>query len=106
ASGPGVGRSRGGESALTRVTATRGSSGDYAFVYLPAGQSKVTVNTGKLTGTEVTAWWYDPRTGKAQKIGTAAKSDTREFTIPVDEKLPAEQVDWDLVLDNAAKNFA
>ena len=60
----------------------RGSSGDYAFVYLPTGQSKVTVQTGKLAGTTLTGWWYDPRTGKAEKIGDFARSETREFTIP------------------------
>jgi hypothetical protein len=96
-----------GPAALTRIEATRGSSGDYAFVYLPEGQSKVTVNTGKLAGDTVTAWWYDPRSGAATKIDTIKKEETHEFTVPpATDKLPAAQADWVLVLDNAAKNFA
>ncbi len=107
----GPGAARGGRgprvSAIDRICATRGSSGDYAFVYLPEGQSKVTVNTGKLAGENLTAWWYDPRTGESTKIDTAKKGETREFTAPAPtERVPAEQSDWVLVLDNAAKNFA
>ena len=83
----------------------RGSSGDYAFVYLPAGQPKVTLQTGKLAGTTLTGWWYDPRTGKAEKIGDFAKSETREFAIPA-STLPQGTDDWVLVLDNAARHFA
>jgi hypothetical protein len=106
--GPGAGPPGRGPrtSALDRVEATRGSSGSYAFVYLPAGQTKVTVNTAKLSGTTLTAWWYDPRTGTAAKIDTAPKTATRDFTVPpADEKLPASQADWILVLDDASKNF-
>ena len=92
--------------ALDRIEATRGSSGNYAFVYLPAGQTKVTVNTGQLSGAALTAWWFDPRTGTAAKIDTAPKTETRDFAVSAaDEKLPAAQADWVLVLDDAAKNF-
>ena len=90
--------------AVERIEAMRGSSGDYAFVYLPTGQPKVTLQTGKLAGTTLTGWWYDPRTGKADKIGDFARSETREFAIPA-VKLPQGTDDWVLVLDNAAKNF-
>jgi len=90
--------------ALDRIEATRGSSGDYAFVYLPTGQSKVTIQTGKLAGKTLTAWWYDPRTGKAEKAGDFPKTDTHDFTIPA-TKLAAGTDDWVLVLDNAEKNF-
>jgi len=93
--------------ALDRLEATRGESGDYAFVYLPAGQTKVTVNTGKLSGGTLTAWWYDPRTGAATKIDSAAKTTTRDFTVPpADAKTPAAQADWVLVLDDGSKNYA
>jgi hypothetical protein len=92
--------------ALDRIEATRGSSGSYAFAYLPAGQTKVTVNTGQLSGTSLTAWWFDPRTGTAMKIDTAPKTESREFAVnAADEKLPAPQADWVLVLDDPAKNF-
>lgn len=112
--GPEAGAARGARgragprvSAIDRACATRGSTGDYAFVYLPTGQTKVTVNTSKLAGEQLTAWWYDPRTGDAQQIGTAAKGATREFTAPApNEKVAATNNDWVLVLDNAAKDFA
>jgi hypothetical protein len=106
--GPARGGARGPRvSAIDRVCAMRGSSGDYAFIYLPTGQTKVTVNTSKLTGEQITAWWYDPRTGESVKIDTAAKGATREFTLPApNEKVAATNNDWVLVLDNAAKNFA
>jgi hypothetical protein len=94
-----------GQRALDRIEAMRGARGDYAFVYLPTGQPKVTVQTGKLAGTTLTGWWYDPRTGRAEKIGDFAKSDTCEFTIPA-ATLPRGTDDWVLVLDNAARNFA
>jgi hypothetical protein len=63
------------------------------------------VQTGKLAGTTLTGWWYDPRAAKAEKIGDFAKSDTREFTIPA-ATLPRGTDDWVLVLDNAARHFA
>ncbi len=89
--------------AVERIEATRGSSGSYAFVYLPAGQTKVTVNTGQLSGTSLTAWWYDPRTGEAKADTPFAKTATREFTSPPVGADTAN--DWVLVLDDAAKKF-
>ena len=79
----------------------RGSSGDYALVYLPAGQDTVTVQTGKLAGTTLTEWWYDPRAGKAEKIG-----DFRPRVYLPASTLPHGTDDWVLVLDNAARHFA
>ncbi|HEY4329984.1 MAG TPA: glycoside hydrolase family 140 protein [Phycisphaerae bacterium] len=93
--------------ALDRIEATRADDGTYAFVYLPAGQSTVTVNTAKLSGTQLAAWWYDPRTGVSAKIDQSPKTDTRTFTVPAPtDKIPATQNDWVLVLDDAAKNFS
>jgi len=82
------------------VQATRDSQGSYVFVYTPLGQS-VTVNLEKLSGGKVKAWWYDPRHGTAQEIGTFDKKDRREFKPPVHGK----GNDWVLVLDDASKGF-
>ena len=82
-----------------RVAALRGGDASYAFVYLPDGKTNVTVNTGRLTGTELIAWWYDPRTGKAVQLGRLAKSDHHQFSTP-------DNGDWVLVLDDAAKKYA
>jgi hypothetical protein len=89
------------ERAVERVEAMRGADGSYAFVYLPSGKTNVTINTGKLSGEKLVAWWYDPRTGKAKMSGDFAKADTREFTTPSG----GTDDDWVLVLDDAAKKY-
>jgi len=93
-----------GARALDRIAAARSENGDYAFVYLPTGKKTVTINTGKLSGSTLKSWWYDPRTGSAVVIDTAPKTDTREFTIPASE-LAAGTDDWVLVVDDASKNY-
>jgi hypothetical protein len=82
------------------IRATRGR--DYAFIYLPYGQ-KFTAVMGRISGRKVTAWWFDPRTGLAEKIGTYPNAGTVEFD-PPGEKARAN--DWVLVLDDADKDFA
>ena len=87
--------------AIERVEAMRGADGSYAFVYLPNGRTNVTINIGKLSGANLMAWWYDPRTGEANPLDSFAKTDTREFTTPSGES----GNDWVLVLDDIAKKF-
>ena len=79
----------------------RGADGNYAFIYLPSGKTNVTINIGKLSGKKIVAWWYDPRTGTAKKIGSFAKGDTHEFTTPSS----GTNDDWVLVLDDASRRF-
>jgi hypothetical protein len=85
---------------VRHVQATRDASGSYALIYVPTPGQTVTVDTSKLSGKRLKAWWYDPRTGKA----TALKGD-----FPVGGKLefaaPPEGPDWVLVLDDAARRF-
>jgi Protein of unknown function (DUF4038)/Putative collagen-binding domain of a collagenase len=85
---------------LERVEATRSADGSYGFVYTTDGKS-FQVRTGKLSGKKLVAWWYDPRTGKAKKFGSFAKTDTREFTPPSS----GIGNDWVLVLDDAKKKY-
>jgi hypothetical protein len=87
--------------AVERIEAMRGADGSYAFVYLPSGKTSVTINTGKLSGEKLVAWWYDPRTGEAKASDNFSKTDTREFTTPSS----GPDNDWVLVLDDAAKNY-
>jgi hypothetical protein len=49
----------------------------------------------------VIAWWYNPRTGEATKIGSLERTGTREFMPPN----PGEMLDWVLVLDSSAANY-
>ncbi|MFQ3593586.1 MAG: glycoside hydrolase family 140 protein [Gemmataceae bacterium] len=83
-----------------RFVATRCSEGSYAMVYAPVSKP-FTVRLDKLQGKQVTAWWYNPRTGEATKIDTFERTGTRRFTPPT----LGEQLDWVLVLDNAEKRF-
>jgi len=82
------------------IQSTRDQTGSYAMLYVPAANRKVTVDTSKLSGTRLKAWWYDPRTGKATAIGgESAVGGKLEFTVP------AEGPDWVLVLEDAARDW-
>jgi len=83
-----------------RFSATRDEAGAYAMVYAPVGR-KFSVRMDKVKGPKVVAWWYDPRSGAATKIGVFDATGTREFTPPN----PGELLDWVLVLDAAEKGF-
>jgi len=87
--------------AIDRIEALRGADGSYAFVYLPSGQTNVTLHTGKLSGTRLIAWWYNPRTGESRLLDHFAKTDTYAFSTP--DRDPAN--DWVLVLDDADRNY-
>ncbi len=83
------------------IQATRGASGAYALVYSASGQP-FTLDVSKLSGETLTATWYDPRTGTANRFDAIAKTGTPTFTPPTQG--PGN--DWVLVLDDAAQNFA
>jgi len=53
------------------MRATRADDGSYGFVYSPSGHS-FTLDLAKLSGTTLTAWWYDPRTGHSARAWHAA----------------------------------
>ncbi len=81
------------------IAATRGDG--YAFIYSAQGRT-FTVNLGKISGASVNAWWFNPRNGAAEKIGTFENKGTREFLPHMHGGLGTDNV---LVLDDAAKNF-
>jgi hypothetical protein len=83
-----------------RFVATRDENGRYAMVYVPVGRP-FTVRMDVISGKKVTAWWYNPRNGEAQKIGNFSNEGTRTFIPPQ----PGENLDWVLVLDDAAAGF-
>ena len=85
---------------LKRFVATRDAEGTYAMVYAPVGRA-FSVKMDKIQGPVVRAWWYNPRNGAAAKIGEFPNTGTKEF-VPPDK---GEQIDWVLVLDDAAKNY-
>ena len=77
------------------IRATRHSAGSYAMVYLPAGGA-VELDTSKLSGERLAAWWFDPRSGVAQAIGVLGRQARMSFTAP------GGGPDWVLVLDDVA----
>jgi hypothetical protein len=54
-----------------------------------------------IKGSEVTAWWFNPRNGKASAAGKFPNTGTRTFISPD----PGESLDWILVLDDSSKNY-
>ncbi|MDB6151804.1 MAG: putative endoglucanase [Chthoniobacteraceae bacterium] len=80
--------------------ATRDTSGSYAMIYAPVGRP-FKVRMDKISGTKVTAWWFDPRTGQSKQIGEFPNTGEHEFIHPD----PGEALDWVLVLDDASRNF-
>lgn len=81
-----------------RIQATRGE--DYAFIYSTAGKP-IEVNMGIISGKQVNASWYDPRTGKSTFIGKFRNTDTRTFTPPTS----GTGQDWVLILDDVRKKY-
>lgn len=84
-----------------RFVATRDEAGSFAMIYAPVGR-KFEVHMDKISGARVKAWWFNPRSGKNVAIGTFANSGERAFTPPD----YGEQLDWVLVLDDAAKKYS
>ncbi len=84
-----------------RFVATMDSEGSYAMIYAPIGRT-FSIRSNMLKCKDLIAWWFDPRTGKAKKIGKLANDgNPLTFTPP----LPGEAMDWVLVLDDASKHF-
>ena len=81
-----------------KIVATRGD--DYAFIYSAQGR-KFTVNLGKISGEQIQAHWFNPRTGTTMDAGKFANQGRREFTCPAE----GFGADWVLVLDDASKKF-
>ncbi len=82
-----------------QMRATRDGAGTYALIYLPQTRP-VTINLDALSGDELRAWWYSPRTGRIGHIGKFPNdAATMTFTSPV------AGPDWVLVLDDAAANY-
>jgi hypothetical protein len=83
-----------------RMVATRDADGTYAMVYTPVGR-KFSVRMDVIKGGRVKAWWFNPRDGKAEEIGTFDNKGTREFSTPA----PGEMLDWVLVLDDVSRKY-
>ncbi len=85
-------------SAYERIQATRGN--DYAFIYTALGKS-FTVNLEKISGSQLTAIWFNPKNGEVKDAGKLENNGTKQFTPPTS----GYGQDWVLVLDDASKNY-
>jgi hypothetical protein len=74
------------------IAACRGD--DFAFLYTHTGR-EVNVVMGKITGDEVNAAWYDPRTGTSTGIGSFDNTGTLRLDPPGEWE---EGNDWVLVM--------
>ncbi len=77
-----------------RFVATRDAARTYAMVYVPIGR-RFRVHMDAVKADRAVAWWFDPRSGKATRIGSFSARGEREFLSPS----PGEFQDWVLVLD-------
>ena len=76
------------------LAASKGNN--YAFIYTWTGRN-ITVNMGKISGHNVKASWYDPRTGKYTSAGKMVNTGKKVFDPP---GKPANGNDWVLVLES------
>jgi Protein of unknown function (DUF4038)/Putative collagen-binding domain of a collagenase len=83
-----------------RFVSTRDTDGSYAMVYAPTSRS-FSVRLEVIRDPRVKAWWFDPRTGRAQEIGVFDNTSEAAFTPPQ----AADGLDWVLVLDAVSKQY-
>lgn len=91
------------------VQATRDASGRYVMAYIPATRTRnfgpteppgsVVLDLTSMSGAELAAWWFDPRTGIASSAGDVPRGNRVRFTPPLGGP------DWVLVVDDAACGF-
>lgn len=84
----------------TYITAFRDSVNRYAMIYLPYGKT-ITVRTDWIKTEKIIAWWFNPKNGKATKIGSLKRENEMAFTTPSSGFLN----DWVLILDNPGYAF-
>jgi hypothetical protein len=82
---------------LDYLAAARTPDGSTVIAYMPTSRT-ISVDMSKIAGSQVKAWWFDPRSGKASAAGTFPTSRRHEFT-------PPREGDWVLVLDDAARQL-
>lgn len=78
------------------AAAARTASGKSVLVYVP-GARTLQVDTAQAPGPQFVAWWYDPRTGSRQRVGTYTSGGAMSFTTPTASA-------WVLVLDALSVN--
>lgn len=84
--------------ALPWVACARADDGATVICYLSEAANPIALDMTKVSGSEAKAWWFNPRDGSSQFIGTFPCSGTHNFTSPTAD-------DWVLLLDDASKSL-
>jgi hypothetical protein len=71
------------------------------IVYTPLGRP-LTVRMDAVRGPTARAWWFDPRTGEATRLGDYPAAGTRVFDPPGEAR---RGNDWVLVLDGSGTHY-
>ena len=82
------------------IAAIMDTNGSYAMVYNPGGHS-FSIKGNLLKAEKLVTWWFDPKSGKVEKIGKIKNKENLRFTPPT----PNIVKDWVLVVDDAAKKY-
>ncbi|WP_336513908.1 glycoside hydrolase family 140 protein [Pollutibacter soli] len=82
-----------------RIQASRGNS--YIIVYSTQGKS-FELQTGKISGSTYSAFWYNPRNGQTQSLPAA---DNKKSFVKFQPPSSDYGNDWVLVVDDASKNY-
>lgn len=90
----------GNDCSVSQIQATQGK--DYIFVYSAQGVP-FTLYLGKISGKQVAANWFNPRTGEIKNMGTFNNTGQKLFSPP---KVNRDGLDWVLIVDDASKNYA
>ena len=77
--------------------AARTSNGNTAIVYVPSERT-LTLDMSQISGGSAVAWWFDPQSGSAYRIGYFPTRGAQSFTTP-------DAGDWVLVVDDATRGF-
>jgi hypothetical protein len=76
------------------VRVTADSEGSYVLAYIPNAAQQITLDLSGVSGSEIFATWYNPRTGEGNLIGQL-KPGIHSFTSP------SEGPDWVLILEDS-----
>jgi hypothetical protein len=82
------------------IRSARAEDGSFLFAYSPTGKP-LRVKLNVISGSQVKAFWFDPRAGTNTVIGEFKNAGTQKFAPPSSGR----EDDWVLVLDDAARKF-
>jgi hypothetical protein len=84
-------------SGASTVATSRASNGETVMAYVPDSGTHITVDMTKISGTQATAYWYDPVAAVATFLGAYPTASPLDFISPASSQV--------LVLDDASKHF-